>query len=141
MADYDNRITDDYDKMIKDANEAHTYEAWVLKGRRAVNIVKASITVSYIGAFAATCGAVLGMAIDKDVFAAQMGLVDIYFLAGAILGDKVRERAESRLAEAEKKVKASERNSLEAKLKAKRESERLEDMAILSSSKCEIKYK
>ena len=79
MADYDNRITDDYDKMIKDANEAHTYEAWVLKGRRAVNIVKASITVSYIGAFAATCGAVLGMAIDKDVFAAQMGLVDIYF--------------------------------------------------------------
>ena len=34
MADYDNRITDDYDKMIKDANEAHTYEAWVLKGRR-----------------------------------------------------------------------------------------------------------
>ena len=62
-------------------------------------------------------------------------------MAGAILGDKVRERAESRLAEAEKKVKASERNSLEAKLKAKRESERLEDMAILSSSKCEIKYK
>ena len=47
-----------------------------------------------------------------------------------------KERAESRLAEAEKK-------GLEAKLKAKRESERLEDRAILSSAsgRCEIKDK
>ncbi|MFA5888096.1 MAG: hypothetical protein WC852_05295 [Candidatus Nanoarchaeia archaeon] len=109
MEDYDKNINGAYEQMVKYANDVHTYETWVLKGRRAVNIIKASITVSYIGAFAATCGAVLGMAIDKDVFAAQMGLADIYFLAGAILGDKVCERAESRLAEVKK-------NSLESKL-------------------------